>query len=113
MRINLSRKTFLWSWGIGAVIALLSLWSLHGGHNSAAGHLVWTLIYPFLTAADRVTTEVFFTHDRIAPSLGEPLVIYVIFDLCGVDRLHRQTLFTWTVGSDWNDETATESVERR
>jgi len=32
-----------------------------------------------VTAADRVTTEVFFTHNRIAPSLGESLVIYVIF----------------------------------
>ena len=79
MRINLSRNTFLWSSGIGAVLALLSLWFLHGGHNSIAGHLVWTLIYPFLTAADRVTTELFFTHPRIAPSLGESLVIYVIF----------------------------------
>ena len=79
MRINLFRDTFLWSSGIGAILALLSLWFLQSGHNSIAGHLVWTLIYPFLTAADRVTTEVFFTHNRIAPSLGESLFIYVIF----------------------------------
>ena len=79
MQINLTRNTFLWSSGTGAVLALLSLWFLQGGHNSIAGHLVWILIYPFLTAADRVTTEVFFTHNRIAPSSGESLVIYVIF----------------------------------
>jgi len=79
MRINLSPNTFLSSSGIGAVLALLSLWFLQGGHNSIAGYLVWTLIYPFLTAADRVRTEVFFTHNRIGLSLGESLVIYVIF----------------------------------
>lgn len=65
--------------GFGAALALLSLWFLQGGHNSIAGHLVWTLIYPFLTAADWVTTDVFFTHNRIAPSLGESLIIYLIF----------------------------------
>jgi multisubunit Na+/H+ antiporter MnhB subunit len=79
MRINLSRKTFLWSTGIGAVLALLSLRFLQGGHDSIAGHFVWTLIYPFLTAADRVTTDVFFTHNRIAPSLLESLVVDVLF----------------------------------
>ena len=56
----------------------------------------------------RVTTEVFFTHNRIAPSLGE--IARHLCDFRCVDRLHRRTLFSWTVSSDWSDKAATKPV---